>query len=152
MIIIQDKQEKQPWDFSFYERCSEIRKESLLTGDYTMLGYEDVLRIERKATTGEISLNLGKLSKQFEAEMTRIQSFEHAYLLCEFSIENVLEFPLNSNVPKYLWKTLRMNGKFMLNRLYELSEKYNFSLEFCGDKDSAYRRCIEIFENVEDKI
>ena len=58
--VIQDTREKEGWYFSEYDKCSGMESGTLKTGDYTLRGFEELVCIERKASTSEISQNLGK--------------------------------------------------------------------------------------------
>jgi hypothetical protein len=149
--IIRDTREKNGWNFDFYESCEAIIDQGLKTGDYTAVGLEEDLIIERKATTAELALNLGKKRKQFEAELERMQEFRWAYIVCEFSEDNVREFPINSTVPASKRKYLRMNGKFMLKCLYDYKEKYGVEIIFTNTKEEAEEKAIEIIKQAYEK-
>ena len=73
--ILIDTREKQGWNFEGFEKCEAQEVIGLKTGDYTLEGLETSLCIERKASTGEVALNLGKKRKTFEAEMDRASQF-----------------------------------------------------------------------------
>lgn len=148
MIIIKDTREKNGWDFSIYDGCKDVIVKGLKTGDYTLSGLEKELCIERKATTGEISFNLGRKRNQFEAEMERMANFRWAYLICEFSVDDILNFPENSGIPRCRWHLTKIRGKYMYKLLNEFAEKYGVQMFFMGDKFSAYNKAIEIFETV----
>lgn len=141
-----DAKEKMPWDLSIYGFESE--KCSLTTGDYTVEGLEEILVIERKRSTGEISLNLGRLAKQFEAELQRMQEFRFSYLICEFSSDDLAIFPKKSGIPKRMWKSLRMNGIFMLKRLNDWCEKYGVELIFCNNRTEAEKVASDIINEI----
>ena len=151
-IIIRDTREKNGWSFDFYESCGEIIDQGLKTGDYTAQGLEEHLVIERKATTAELALNLGKKRKQFEAELERMKEFRWAYIICEFSEDNVREFPRNSTVPKSRWKSLRMNGKFMRKCLHNYEEKYGVKIIFTNNKEEAEEEALRIIQDVHNTV
>lgn len=133
MIILQDSKEKTPWNFRIYNDVVEQRIVHLETGDYTLLGKETSFVIERKGSTGEISMNLGVKAKQFEAELDRMLTFSNKYVICEFPAHLLLEFPKFSGIPKYKWKYLRINGKFLYKRLFEWTESREIKLFFAND-------------------
>ena len=143
MRIIQDTREKYPWTFSFYDDV-EVIKKKLDTGDYSIEGFEDQICIERKRSTGEISLNLGQKDKQFEAELKRMASFRFAFIICEFTIENVNEFPVNSTIPERNWKYLKMSPKFIMSRLNKWSETYGVEVIYCGNAANAEDTAISL--------
>lgn len=135
--IIRDTREKNGWSFDFYETCEAVVDEGLKTGDYTAKGLEGLFVIERKASSGEIALNLGKKRKQFEAELERMREFRWRYIICEFSEDTLRMFPEGSTIPKSKWKYLRMNGKFMRKLLYEYEEDYEVTIIFTDNKQEA---------------
>lgn len=144
MIVIQDTHEQMPWSFEFYPEI-EVVKKSLKTGDYTLQGMEDILTIDRKRNVGEISHNLGVEKTRFEKELTRMMDIKYSHIMCEFSIANVLEFPVNSGIPKNLWKNIKIGGKYLLKTLYEYQDKYGVTIHFCGNRDAAIARAVEVF-------
>ena len=85
--VIVDSREQYAWDFTFYDKCDGIISTKLDTGDYSIEGLETVLTIERKRTTAEIAMNVGKDRKRFNAELERMSKFKYKYLICEFSFE-----------------------------------------------------------------
>ena len=123
-IILKDTREKQGWDFESSEKCEAQIDIGLKTGDYTLEGLETSLCIERKASTGELAMNLGKKRKTFEAEIERMSHFRWAYIICEFSIDDLMMFPERSGIPQSKWRFIRMNGKFMWKKLREYEEDY----------------------------
>ncbi len=147
-VILKDTREKNGWNFESSERCLAVAKWGLKTGDYTARGLEKELVIERKASTGELAMNLGKKRKAFEAEIERMSSFRWKYILCEFSIDDLMNFPVNSGIPKKQLKFVRMNGKFMWKKLCEYQEKNDVQVIFCDNKQNAEDRAIMIFDQV----
>lgn len=148
-IVLQDSKEKVGyWDLTFGAMVLGKEVTGLKTGDYSIKGMEDLVCIERKRNTGEISLNLGQKWKTFKAELERMQSFKYRYVICEFHSSDVLFFPAKSGIPEKLWPYLRMNGKFMLSRINELMETYQTEFIFAGSKNNAEAKAIEILTNV----
>jgi len=146
MIIIQDTREQSPFSFAFYE-C-ETTVATLKTGDYTLQGYEEIVAIERKKSTSELATNLGKYRDRFEREMERLSEFEHKYIVCEFTESDLLQFPLNSSIPKRIIKYIRMNGKFMRKQLHKYEEEYGVAIIFCDGKEAAESKVMDIFKEI----
>ena len=92
--VIQDTREQDGWWFTKYDKCDGMEVGTLATGDYTIKGFEDVVCIERKASVTELANNLGKKKKAFYNEMERMQDFVFKFLIFEFSLTEVAEFPL----------------------------------------------------------
>ena len=147
-IILKDTREKNGWDFESFDRCRTVARWGLKTGDYTAKGLEKELVIERKASTGELAINLGKKRKAFEAEIERMTNFRWKYIICEFSIDDLMNFPKNSGIPKKQIQYVRMNGKFMWKKLCEYQEQYGVQVIFCENKEHAEERAIMIFDEV----
>lgn len=145
-VILKDTREKNGWSFKTFDKCLAVTKWGLKTGDYTVRGLERDLVIERKASTGELAMNLGKKRKAFEAEIERMSSFRWKYILCEFSIDDLMNFPRNSGIPKKNLQFVRMNGKFMWKKLCEYQEQSGIEIVFCDSKLDAEERAMFIFE------
>lgn len=144
MIILQDTREKQPWNFTSYEQCAAQKITYLSEGDYTLDGYPFLINIERKKNVTELANNLGRKYKQFCAELEKLQQYKFRYILCEFSKEEMLIYPTGAKLPKWLYRKIRMSGKFLQHRVNELIEKYNIEFIFCGDRFSAQKKAIEL--------
>ena len=150
--IIRDTREKHGWDFESFDKCKGVIQEGSKTGDYTIKGLESVVCIERKASTREISMNLGKERSRFLAEMERMSEFRWAYIVCEFSINDLMTFPKNSGIPQRRWKYTKMNGKFMWKQLCEFKENYNVETLFCGNRIKAEEKTADIFEEITERL
>jgi hypothetical protein len=145
-VIIQDTREKKPWDFTFHG--FEQRITGLKTGDYSIEGLEDQLIIERKRSTGEISANLGFKRKQFEAEMKRMETAKHKFIICEFPHERILEFPKNSGIPAKLLSKIRMNAGYLSMSMNKISQEYGVEIIYCENVYEAEMKAIEIFNRI----
>ena len=145
-VILKDTREKNGWSFNAFDKCLAVARWGLKTGDYTARGLEKDLVIERKASTGELAMNLGKKRKAFESEIERMSSFRWKYILCEFSIDDLMNFPKNSGIPKKQLQYVRMNGKFMWKKLCEYQEQHGVEVVFCDSKLDAEERAMLIFE------
>lgn len=147
-IVIQDTREQIPWDFSYFDGFSGLEKKKLVAGDYTLFGHEQYLSIERKKTTGEIAINLGRKLKQFENELMLLQYFKYKYIICEFTLDDIYRFPVNSGIPVNKHKYLRISGNYILMQLNKLVNKYNVELIFSGNKSNAENAAYEIFQRI----
>jgi len=145
-VILKDTREKNGWNFKAFDKCLAVARWGLKTGDYTARGLEKDLVIERKASTGELAMNLGKKRKAFESEIERMSSFRWKYIVCEFSIDDLMNFPENSGIPKKQLQYVRMNGKFMWKKLCEYQEEHNVEVVFCDSKINAEERAMLIIE------
>lgn len=144
-IIIDSREKVDYWEFS-YAGHEEITK-GLLSGDYSIEGYETEIGLERKRSTGELANNLGSKIKQFRAELERLQSYKVKYVILEFSLEDLLGFPNNSGIPRKRWKYLRMSGKYMIKLIEELSDQYGIEFLYCNNKIEAEQTALQILES-----
>ena len=147
-IVLRDTREKTGWDFKTHDKCRAVVDWGLKTGDYTVRGLEKHLVVERKASTGELAMNLGKKRSAFEAEIKRMDNFRCKYILCEFSIDDLMNFPENSGIPKKQLQYVRMNGKFMWKKLCEYQEQHGVQVVFCDNKINAQEKAMFIFDEV----
>lgn len=146
ITIIQDTREKTPWDFTFYGLDTKVK--TLKTGDYTVEGYEDQIFIERKKSTGELAMNLGKKSKQFFAELERAKGMRHKYIVCEFPEENLACFPEKSGIPQKLISKVRMSTNFILLSLSKIRNQYGVNIIFANNPTDAEHAVINIINNI----
>ncbi|MFO0000609.1 MAG: hypothetical protein ACK559_05730, partial [bacterium] len=50
---------------------------------------------------------------------------------------NVLDYPVGSTVPKKMWNSLKITGKYILKYLTEINIKYGIHTIYCGNRDNA---------------
>ena len=131
---------------------------SLKTGDYTLKGFEDMVCIERKFSVEEIATNLGKKKKAFDAEMKRMQEFPFRYIICEFSMSDLIDYPnsifsdyMKQTRPDYVKQQIskrRITGKYLLRALMEYQTWYGIHVLFCDDKKNAFLVANSIFKRL----
>jgi len=144
--VIRDTREQKGWFFKETEYCAGMVDKKLDTGDYSIEGLEDLLCIERKASTAEIANNF--IDKRFERELERMQEFNYKFLILEFSLGDIISFPVGSDIPKKTWGRLRISGNFLLKRLGEIQVNYGIGIIPCGDKYSAWQMANSIMKRV----
>jgi hypothetical protein len=165
--LIQDTREQEPWDFAMDQSCGQVIRQGLTEGDYTTKEILDleissgrkIFRVERKLSTGELSTNLGKHYKRFLAEMERLSAYEKKYLIFEFTIDDLFQFPKNSGIPEKYWKkkskdgrrmvnALKVSGKLMYARIKGIEEKYGLKVIYAGSRTGAMDAFTDIAERV----
>ncbi len=149
MKIIVDTREQQPWRFDIWDCKTKSAK--LDYGDYSIEGLERYVSIERKKSTGELALNLGKQRERFFRELEELSKFPHAYLICEFPAEHFETFPVNSTIPKFQWKTLKMN-KGAIAFHWKKVQAMNINIIHCDNAMDANMKAYEILNNVYQSI
>jgi hypothetical protein len=142
--IIQDTREKQALDFEFYGY--EVVVAKLDAGDYSVLGMEDDLFIERKASTGELSNNFGKKRAAFFRELNRAKHITNKYIVCEFSYDDILCFPDNSKIPENKRQYVKVNPGFLIKTIRDIEIVYDVEFFFCGSKEKATTKIVELIE------
>ena len=72
--IIVDTREQQPWTFDNYVTANQ----KLDTGDYSILGMENILAIERKKSVSEFANNITE--SRFKDVVARLSQLKHSFL------------------------------------------------------------------------
>lgn len=134
LLVIEDTREQEPFNFRGFP--FDVERRGLKYGDYSISGCEDKFVIERKRNTGELSKNI--VEARFERELEQLNTYERAFIVCEFPLSYLDTFPACSGIPQSKWRFLRIKAKFLRKRVHELQEKYpNIEWVFCDDKFSA---------------
>lgn len=154
MNIIRDTREKHGWNFCFYKDV-DIIDQKLPFGDYTTDRLQDKIVIERKATTVEISNNLGRRSARARIyrEFDKMVNLEKAYIVCEFSELDVYRFPKKSGLRKHQIAQLRVTGKYIRRLMGEIEREYeNIQVIFCDNREEAEYFTYHILKTWEDRL
>lgn len=150
--VIRDtrEQKNKGWFWEPGNRCCGTIEDTLKTGDYTIKGAESFLRIERKASVAEIATNLSE--SRFPAFLERFSQFKNGFMICECSFDDVMMFPVGSNIPKHMWPKIEMKGKFLRKKLAEIQLKYHLNIIWAGNASNAWDMADSIFKRVYDDI
>lgn len=145
MIVI-DTREKYPLTFGAYGIAYMSSK--LDTGDYTFYGFEDKVCIERKRSICELVLNIGSDWKRFSQELERMKHYEYKYILCEFSSDDIDNFPNCSCLPKHLKSKIRIKPQFIISRIEFIQNEYDITFLFCKSRNEAERTIVDLYESI----
>jgi ERCC4-type nuclease len=140
--IIVDTREQQPWEFELYATANK----KLDTGDYSIEGLEHVLAIERKKSVSEIANNISE--SRFKDVLERLSKIPYKFMLLEFDLEDIYNFPIGSNIPKRLWSKLKINPKYLLKCLTEIQLNYGIHIVYCGSTENAKKMAESIIKKV----
>lgn len=140
--IIIDTREQQPWNFP--EHTTAIKK--LDTGDYSIEGLENILCIERKKSVNEFANNI--IEKRYIDWTHRMRDYKYKYLMLEFNLQNIYDYPKGSSLPKYMWDKVKISPKFILKNLVELQIYNNIHVIFCGSSQNAEKLALFIMNKV----
>tara|TARA_Y100001938_G_C7924186_1_gene346040 strand:+ start:24 stop:515 length:492 start_codon:yes stop_codon:yes gene_type:complete len=150
--IIKDTREQEGYTFepssSRYHTCKGMVSRKLDTGDYSIEGLEDKLCIERKASVVEFANNIGHDAVRFGKEIERMKEFPFKFMIFEFSLSDVMNFPEGSDIPEEKWNSLKITNKFMLRRIMEYQMKYDIHVLFCDSKKNAKWAVLSIIKRV----
>lgn len=141
-VIIVDTREQIPWEFGYHDTA----KRKLDTGDYSIEGFENILAVERKRSVSELATNLSE--KRFKDVLTRLSKIKHPYMVFEFSLDEVYQFPVGSDIPKKLWDKLKISGNYIIKRLIEIQLEYNIQVVFCDDPSNAERFTASLMKRI----
>jgi hypothetical protein len=144
--IIRDTREKVGyWDFSSCDFCDTMSIGGMKTGDYTVAG----LDIERKKSVAEIANNI--TAAHFIKALERMSTYPHKFIVCEFSIDDILKFPIGSTVPRRLWEKIRVRGDYIMREMCNFQLKYDIHIVYAGDVDNAMTVAGHIFKRTHAK-
>lgn len=139
--VIKDTREQDGYTFERfsgrYHQCDGMVVRKLDTGDYSLEGLEDKICIERKARVSELAINLGKDKRRFMAEIVRMKDFPFKFLILEFTLADVMDFPERSDIPEEKWSSIVITNKYMLKMLIEFQMYDDIHVIFCGNRKNA---------------
>jgi hypothetical protein len=141
--VIRDTREQagQGWFFEAKGQCLGTEVKKLDTGDYTLVGFERVFTIERKGTITEFVQNL--LQPRFDRELERMEEIELPFILLEFDVAKIMEWPHNSGIPRYKIGKIKTTPQFILKKIYEYQCRHPYlHFIFAGDSGREIASCI----------
>ena len=146
--VIKDTREQEGYHFSKYDKCEGMVERKLDTGDYSIEGLEEKICVERKASPEELATNLGQKKHAFMNEIERMKPFRHKFILLEFSLQDLVDFPEGSRIPESQKAKVKISGKYMLKMLMEFQIKDNIHVVFCGNKYNAFLTLMSLFKRI----
>lgn len=140
--IIVDTREQQPWSFDNFATAHK----KLDTGDYSIEGLQDIFAIERKKSINEIANNI--VEPRFKDVVMRMSQLKYSFFLLEFSMNDVLNYPIGSNLPKRLWGKVRITPPFIIKNILDWQLKYNIKVLFCNSASNAEKVAEHILKKI----
>lgn len=140
--IVVDTREQLPWEFSEYT----VSHTKLDTGDYSIQGLEDILCIERKKGVAEIANNIA--DDRFQDVINRMKNYKHSFILVECDYDQLMNYPVGSDIPERLWHKMKLSPQFILKYISELHIKYNIHVIFCGCPLWAEKTAVSIMKRI----
>jgi len=129
-MILTDTREKRPYSF---ETPSQVG--TLKCGDYSLVGGEHLISIERK----ELNDLIGALSKdraRFERELFKGKSLDYMGLVVECSLSDIINHNYRSE----------MSPKAVVQSLIAFSIRYRLPIWFAGSREYGLRITASLLE------
>jgi len=140
-VIIVDTREQRPWTFKGTGWC--VKRKRLLTGDYTIHGLEDILRVKRKGNVEEMYQNVCTLER-------RKDLYEKFKRMAEFPCRMVV-VEINPNDLSKDSRYCKMKAKNFLDNWLSLSLTFSVPLLCVGPRTGKQvKRVYAVFEKVWD--
>ena len=122
MKIIVDTREQRPYKF----KNSEVK--TLACGDYSILGLEDCIAIERK-TIDDLIGCLSHDRDRFERELYKGKSLDYMALVAEATLSDIVNHNYRS----------QMEPKAVIQSLIAFSIRYKVAVWFCESREYGAR-------------
>lgn len=124
-----DSREQQPYDIPGAEVCA------LASGDYSIVGLEHRVAIERKSKADAYS-SLGRGRARFRREFERLALLDYAAVVVEDSVPGFLQRPSFS----------KMNPRSAISSLIAWSVRYRVPVFFAGDREHGRALTLKLLE------
>lgn len=140
--IIVDTREQKPWAFDNHAKANT----KLDTGDYSIEGLENIVAIERKRNVAEFANNITE--SRFIDVVDRLSKIPHAFILFEFNMDQVMNYPIGSDIPKRLWNKIRISPSFLIKNIIDLQLNHNIKVVFCGNSSNAEKFALSLMRRI----
>ena len=144
--IIVDTREQTPWKFRAGAQCEGTVIQKVEHGDYSIKGLEHLVFIERKAAPQEIASNV--IAKRFERLLLNAEKYKYRYIICEFPVSKVINYPHGCGLPKSVIKRVRLSGSFILSKLIEISIEHGIHIVFCDSPSHAQKFAMSLMKKI----
>ena len=129
-IITIDTREQRPYTFqNIKSEPPETITQGLSTGDYSVVGFEDKVCVERKSLPDLFS-SVGTGRARFEREMIRMSEMQYAALVIESSLAGIFTNPPARS---------KMNPKSVFRTLIAWSQRHNVHVWPMWNREAAER-------------
>lgn len=145
--IIRDTRENKlaGWNFPISAYCNGTIKKKVWAGDYTVLGLEKYVCIERKKSINEFAQNC--VQKRWHNCMDRMSQCKFKFLLFEFSFSDVENYPHSAtNVPAAMRHKLKVPPKYIIRIIEAARKEYGIHVLFCKNAINAERAAFRILK------
>jgi len=147
--IAVDTREQKPFTFSCIDPPPATVAQALKTGDYSVVGFEDRITVERKSLT-DLYGSCGQGRSRFEREIQRMAAFQVAAIICEADLYTIVKHPPCQT---------RLPPKSVLASMIAWTQRYRVQFWPCPTREFAerttyrilYRFFCDVQEGVYDK-
>ena len=129
-----DTREQAPWCFP---EGQQVVRTGLPSGDYSLLGYENVVSIERKSLDDLVGTIIHH-RKRFMNELHRLSSYRRRLVAIEGNVEDILEHRYNSEAHPFS----------VLGSVISLQATFNTAFCFWGSRQHAEFMGLKWLEHV----
>lgn len=77
-----------------------------------------------------------------------MHDYKYKFIVCEFSLSNVDQFPVGCNIPQKLWAKMRISSSFILSFIAQVQVKYGIHFLFCDDPSNTSRMVLKLFKRI----
>lgn len=136
IIIMRDTREQAGYTFGCIRPQPTVMAATLLTGDYSLRGFEDKITVERKSSPDAFG-SFGKDRARFERELARLATFEFAAVVIEADWLQIIRRP-----PKFS----RLNPKTVLASVVAWQQRHGVHFWACPDRIFAEKITFRLLE------
>jgi len=80
-----------------------------------------------------------------------MKSFDHKFIILEFSLEDLLKFPDDTRIPDKNKSSMKITGKYILKCLMEFQIYDEIQVVFCGNKRNAFLLVSSLLKRLNEK-
>ena len=84
----------------------------------------------------------------FLNEIERMKPFPHKFLILEFTLSDLVDFPNNTRIPEKNKSRVKITGKYLLKCLMEFQLHDDIHVLFCENKHNAFLTVSSILKRV----
>ncbi len=136
MIIAIDTREQRPFTFEDIDPQPVTEVKTLQTGDYSIVGYESEIVVERKSCT-DLFGSVGKGRNRFHDEFLRMVPFRYAAVVCEADWLGIMRSPPQRS---------KLPPKVVLATMIAWQQRYGVHFWACPTREFAEKTTYRILE------
>lgn len=126
MVVLVDTREQRGYDFLSQAGDVETKKATLPIGDYSILGFENKVAIERKSLA-DLIMCLGTERERFAREMLKASALESFAVVVEANWQQILDGKYRSN----------LNPASAVASIQAFMSRYRVPFFFTGNRENG---------------